>query len=119
MRDYTALTALMLRFGRANIWWNETIGQEKAIWDHCAAEKCQWLFAEAVDIVHYDPEQKEKRSKNTHTIIHFLTSSGVSECSGARDRSEQCGANKRAMRADERVAQYCSLDSWLFWPTVL
>ena len=62
--------------------------------------------------------------------IHFPTSEGVSEVSewtsersGGRERiSSPEQANEWAVgeneQTDERVAQYFSLDSWLFWPTV-
>ena len=56
---------------------------------------------------------KEKHKQNSHPIVHFLTSEGVSEMSE--------WANEWAVRVnerlDERVTQYSNLYSWLFWPT--
>ena len=85
-------------------------------------------------------EQRRKKHQNTtvqnilisrHTILHFLTSSGVSEwasewtneCSGARERRVPGGASEwvntastwAVGRTDGRVAQYLHLDSWSFW----
>ena len=50
----------------------------------------------------------------------------TSERSGVREQNKQGGASKQVSGAsewaneqtDERVAQYFSLYSWLFWPTV-
>ena len=74
-------------------------------------------------------QNREKHRKNSHLIIHFSTCEGVSEVSerasaaeGASEASSSEQANEWAVqgneRTDEQVAQYCSPDSWLFWPTV-
>ena len=47
-------------------------------------------------------ENREKHRQNSHLIIPFPTSEGVSEVS---ERANE--------RTDERVAQYCSLYFWL------
>ena len=70
-----------------------------------------------------------KHRINSHPIFHFPTSEGVSKVSkrvSAAERGSEASsaeqANEWAVRAnertDERMTQYCSLDSWLFWPTV-
>ena len=70
--------------------------------------------------------------KINHSLSHKLGSERgskwMNECSGARDRSEQCKASsveqanewavKVNERMDERVTQYLRLDSWLFWTIV-
>ena len=51
-------------------------------------------------------QNRKKLRKNSHLIIHFPTSSGVSkvsERSGARERSEQYGASERVSGASERA----------------
>ena len=53
-------------------------------------------------------ENRKKLRHNSHPIIHFPTSEGVSEV------SERANG-----RTDERVAQYCSLYFWLFLTIVL
>ena len=47
--------------------------------------------------MHCCPNQKKNYNKNSHLIIHFLTSSGVSEQASEASRAEQ--ANKWAVRA--------------------
>ena len=49
-------------------------------------------------------KKRKKNRKNSHLIIHCLTSE---EVSGASEQANE--------RTEERAAQYCSLDSWLFW----
>ena len=71
-------------------------------------------------------ENGKKHRQNSHPIIHFPTSEGVSEVServsvaeGASEASSPEQASKGATEGtDKRVAQYFSLYSWLFWPTV-
>ena len=68
-------------------------------------------------------QNRKKHRKNSHLIIHFPTSEGVFKWSSAAERASKASsaeqANKWAVRAneqaDERVAQYLQLDSWLFW----
>ena len=70
-------------------------------------------------------QNRKKHRINSHLIIHCPTSKGVSKVSAAERASEASRVeqvNKWAVRAnerrDKRVAQYFSLCSWLFWPTV-
>ena len=61
-------------------------------------------------------QNSKKHSKNSHLIIHYLSSSGVIERSRAEYASEASSqANEWAVWAneqtDERVAQYFSQDS--------
>ena len=60
-------------------------------------------------------QNKKKLNKNRHSIIHFLTSLGVTEwaslwtmeCSGARERSERC------KRTSERKSRWPSAYIWI------
>ena len=56
-------------------------------------------------------QNRKKLRKNSHLIIHFPTSSGVSEVS--ERASEQANG-----RVSGSVLQSQNLYSWLFWPTV-
>ena len=79
-------------------------------------------FYETPGEVHYGPEQKKNTAKNSYLIIHFPTSTGVSEWEQRSTRAKQavwikqCGASsmEQAVRAnkrtDERVAQHLHLD---------
>ena len=57
----------------------------------------------------YGPQQKKKHSKNSHSIIYFPTSSGMSERSIAYERSiacersEQCVASERVIGENDRA----------------
>ena len=77
-------------------------------------------------------QNRKKHRINSHLIIHFPTSEGVSEFSERANewvqqsmRAKQAGPskfNEWAVRAneqtDKRVAQYSNLYFLLFWPTV-
>ena len=71
-------------------------------------------------------QNRKKLRKNSHLIIHFPTSKGVSKVServNAVERASKASTaeqvNEWAVRANERVAQYFNLYTWLFWPTVV
>ena len=59
-------------------------------------------------------DNRKEHRQNSHLIIHFPTSEGVSEVS-ERANEWAVRANERT---DERVAQYLRLDSCLFQTTV-
>ena len=81
-------------------------------------------------------QNRKKHRKNSHLIIHFPTSEGVSATERLREgvskRSRACelskqgrarelviGASERANKQmDEGMAQYFCLGFWLIWSTV-
>ena len=69
-------------------------------------------------------QNRKKHRINSHVIVHYPTSEVSEEVKDWAQRSAQAKqvVNKWAVRAnkrmDERVAQYFSLYSWLFWTIV-
>ena len=56
----------------------------------------------------------EKHRWNSHLIIHFSTSEGVSEASKRMSATQA----KQAGRSQQMSEQYLRLDSWLYWTIV-
>ena len=54
----------------------------------------------------------QSRKKHKKIVIHFATSAQAKQVVQKKRTSKWCE------RMDEQVAQYFSLDSWLFWTTV-
>ena len=78
----------------------------------------------------FEAEKTQQKYSSNHSLSHELGSESVNERASKRvsaverlsETSNAGQANKRAVqankRSDERVAQYSSLDSWIFWTIV-